>query len=111
MTVYDLYNLAFALFTARYELHTVPQLAIRPGEGEGLIAEVKGGAIYLYDPDLPTELLVHIFLHEMGHVKSFEWVPSVCMATEVEGDISPCLRIGYMIWSDSGAVGEVNRWP
>ena len=94
MTVYDLYNLAFALFTEHYYLPSVPPLHIRPGEGEGLIAEVKDSTVHLYETDLPTELIVHIFLHELGHIRSAEWEP------KAEGDISPCLRIGYMIWSE-----------
>ena len=94
MTIFELYNLAFALFTEHYYLPSIPPLAIRPGERDDLIAEVKGGAIYLYDPDIPAELLLHTLLHELGHLKSFEWEP------KVEGDISPCLRIGYLIWSE-----------
>ena len=94
MTIHDLYSHAFTLFTARYPLRSIPPLLIRPGEGDGLIAEVRNKKIFLYDPDLPAELIVHILLHELGHIKSFEWQP------KVEGDISPCLRIGYLIWSE-----------
>ena len=94
MTIHDLYAHAFALFTEHYYLPTIPPLHIRPGEGGGLIAEVKGGAVHLYELNIPTELIVHTLLHEMGHIKAFEWQP------KVEGDISPCLRIGYLIWSE-----------
>ena len=73
MTIYELYAYAFALFTARYMLPALLQLAVCPGEGDRLIAEVRNNAIRLYETDQPKKLLVHTLLHELGHVKSFEW--------------------------------------